>query len=59
MKDLELMNDYMNLLRSNAVRMFPGAVLVEILITGESVSVKPVYKKTEETTRKTIDGGWS
>ena len=59
MKDLELMNDYMNLLRSDAGRMFPGAVRVEIVITADAVSVKPAYTKTEEQEQKTIDGGWS
>lgn len=40
----ETMNDYIALLRSDALKMFPGAVSVEIFINAEGVTVTPRYR---------------
>lgn len=42
---IELMNDYIALLKSDAKRMFPGATVVKIVITDEEVLVQPTYTK--------------
>ncbi len=46
----ELMNDYMALLRSDAKKVFPGAAVVKIVITGESVQVQVHTKENEPQT---------
>ncbi len=40
----ETMNDYIALLRSDALKTFPGAVSVEIFINAEGVNVTPRYR---------------
>ena len=47
MNDLETMQNYMNLLKADAKRIFPGAVSVAIIITAEDVDVRPCYRQTE------------
>lgn len=53
----DLMNDYLALLRSDALKMFPGATSVKIFINEQEVSVTPVYHgQLNGYTMKTIDG---
>ena len=55
----DLMNDYISLLRSDALKMFPGATSVTIFINEEEVSVTPTYHgQLHEKSMKTIDGEW-
>lgn len=43
MNDKELLNDYMNLLRADAARVFPGSETVTISIVQGSVYVSATY----------------
>lgn len=54
------MNDYIALLRSDALKMFPGATSVSIFINEESVEVKPSYHGQfgEFASMRTIEGDW-
>lgn len=53
----ELMNDYISLLKHDAVKMFPGAVSVSIFISADEVTVTPVYYgQLNEHSMRTIDG---
>lgn len=53
----DLMNDYISLLRSDALKMFPGATSVTIFINEEKVSVTPTYHgQLYGKSMKTIDG---
>lgn len=53
------MNEYIHCLREGALRMFPGATSVEILISNEGVSVNPHYSgERYGTSMKTIEGDW-
>lgn len=54
-----LMEDYISLLKHDAVKMFPGAVSVSIFISAEEVTVTPVYYgQLNEHSVRTIDGKW-
>ena len=54
-----LMNDYIALLRSDALKMFPGATGITIFINEEEVSVTPTYRgQLHGKSMKTIDGEW-
>lgn len=53
------MNEYIRALRDGALKLFPGAIGVEIFISYYDVSVTPRYScERDGTTMKTIDGGW-
>lgn len=53
------MNDYIALLRSDALKMFPGAVSVSIFINEEGVIVTPSFRgQLNGVSMKTIDGDW-
>lgn len=55
----DLMNDYISLLRADALKMFPGATSVSIFINEEEVSVTPTYHgQLSGKSMKTIDGEW-
>lgn len=56
----EAMNDYIALLRSDALKMFPGATSVEIFINKEETSVTPRYhgQLGQFKSMQTIDGAW-
>lgn len=55
----DLMNDYIALLRSDALKMFPGATGITIFINEEEVSVTPTYHgQLHGKSMKTIDGDW-
>lgn len=55
----DLMNDYISLLRSDALKVFPGAVSVTIFIDHEGVTVTPNYRgQLRGISMKTIDGDW-
>lgn len=56
----EAMNDYIALLRHDALKMFPGATSVEIFINEEETSVTPRYHGQLGLFKsmKTIDGAW-
>lgn len=55
-----LMNDYIALLRSDALKMFPGATSVSIFINSDEVSVTPSYhgQLCDERSMRTIGGEW-
>lgn len=53
----DLMNDYIALLRADALKMFPGATSVSIFINEQEVEVKPTYHgELNGYTMRTIDG---
>ena len=53
----DTMNDYIALLRADALKMFPGATSVTIFINEEEVSVEPTYHgQLCGKSMKTIDG---
>lgn len=53
------MNDYFALLRSDALKMFPGATSVKIFISKQEVSVTPTYHgQLHGISMQTIDGEW-
>ena len=55
----DLINDYIALLRADALKMFPGATSVSIFINVEGVSVQPSYNgQLCGKSMQTIDGGW-
>jgi len=56
----EMMNDYIALLRADALKMFPGATSVSIFINEEEVSITPSYhgQLGPFKSMRTIDGAW-
>lgn len=56
----ETMNDYIALLRADALKMFPGATSVSIFINEEEVSVTPSYhgQLGPFKSMRTVDGAW-
>lgn len=59
--DRTLMNDYISLLKHDAIKMFPGATSVSIFINAYEVTVNPTYNGQLDLDResmKTIDGKW-
>jgi len=56
----EMMNDYIALLRADALKMFPGATSVSIFINEEEVSITPSYhgQLCPLKSMRTIDGTW-